>query len=193
MGRCVLPNLSAKTHIAVLPGRGRAGAPGQGPTSGASGVRRAVTLSRALRRRTRAPSRYIYQRIYGVLRRCRRRVACEIWARHLLDWVVDPELVKEVVENYAIGVEGGARVEALGLPPGEELLDVLGRDKPGVGFGCHMFGKKFEDVFVFLVGEGLAERLDVFEERLDGFLQRQRFVFFIEAGEFEAAVFGVEF
>jgi hypothetical protein len=26
MGRCVLPNLSAKTHIAVLPGRGRAGA-----------------------------------------------------------------------------------------------------------------------------------------------------------------------
>ena len=34
MGRCVLPNLSAKMHIAVLPGRGRADAPGPGPTAG---------------------------------------------------------------------------------------------------------------------------------------------------------------
>jgi hypothetical protein len=31
MGRCVLPSLSAKMRIAVLPGRGRAGAPGRGP------------------------------------------------------------------------------------------------------------------------------------------------------------------
>ena len=63
MGRCVLPNLSARTHIGVWPGRGRADAPDPGPASGASGVRRAEGLLRALRRRTPAPSRRIRQRI----------------------------------------------------------------------------------------------------------------------------------
>ena len=111
-------------------------------------------------------------------------------ARHIFDWIIDSKLVKEVVENYPIRIESGAGVQSLRLPPGEKLLDVLGRDKPGVGLGCRMFGEKFEDVFVFLVSEGFAEGPHVFEESFDGFLERERFfVFFIEACEFEAAFF----
>jgi hypothetical protein len=91
--------------------------------------------------------------------------------------VVDPELVKEVVNNHPVRIERGARVKALRLPPGEKLLYVLGRDKPGVGFGCRTFGEEFEYVFVLLVSEGLTERLDVFEERFDGFLKREGLVF----------------
>ena len=42
--------------------------------------------------------------------------------------------------------------------------------------------------------EGFAERLDVFEERFDGFLERQRlFVFSARAGEFKAALFRAQF
>ena len=107
--------------------------------------------------------------------------------------VVDPELVKEVVENYAIGVEGGARVKALRRPPGEKLLYVLGSDIPGVGFGCRMFGEEFEYVFVLLVSEGFTERLDVFEERFDGFLKREGLIFIARTREFEAAFFGAKF
>jgi hypothetical protein len=107
--------------------------------------------------------------------------------------VVDPELVEEVVENHLICIEGGPWVETLRLSPGEKLLDVLGRDKPGVGLWRRMFHKQFEDLFVFLVGEGFAEGPHVLEDCLDGFLQRERFVFFIEAGEFQAAIFSVEF
>jgi hypothetical protein len=111
----------------------------------------------------------------------------------MLHRVVDPKLVEEVVENYAVSIERGARVETLRFPPGEKLLDVLGSDFPGVGFGGDVFGEEFEDVFVFLVSEGLAERLDVFQERFDGFLKRERFVFGARTGKFEAASFGVEF
>ena len=166
MGRCVLPNLSAKTHIAVLPGRGRACGRGRGPTSGASGVRRGGVLSRALRRRTPVPSRRTREEFLEFCVRVGDGSLAELGqSRDFLHWVVDPELVKEVVENYPVRIERGARVEALRLAPGEKLLDVLGRDKPGVGLGGRVFGKKFEDVFVFLVGEGFAERLDVFLER----------------------------
>jgi hypothetical protein len=52
-----------------------------------------------------------------------------------------------------------------------------------------VLSEEFEDVFVFLVGEGLAERLDVFEECFDGFLKRQRLVFVARTGEVEAAFF----
>ena len=97
------------------------------------------------------------------------------------------------MENYPIRIEGGAGVHSFRLSPSEKLLYILWRDEPGVGFGGDVFGKKFEDVFVFLVGEGFAERLDVFEKRFNGFLKGQRLVFCIETGEFEAAVFGVKF
>jgi hypothetical protein len=88
------------------------------------------------------------------------------------DRVVDPKLVEEVVENYSVRIESGAGVYALRLPPGEKLLDVFWRDKTGVGLGVQEFGEEFEDVLVFLMGEGFAERLDVFQERFDGFLKR---------------------
>jgi len=51
---------------------------------------------------------------------------------------------------------------------------------------------EFEDVFVFLMGEGFAERLDVFKERFDGFLKRQQLVFFGET-EFKTRLSGSEF
>jgi hypothetical protein len=111
----------------------------------------------------------------------------------MLHWVVDPELVKEVVENHPIRIAGGARVQALRLPPGDQLLDVLERDKPSVGLGCRVLDEEFKDVFVFLVGEGLAERLDVFKECFDGFLKRERLFFLFETGDLKAASFGVEF
>ena len=44
-----------------------------------------------------------------------------------------------------------------------------------------------------MVGEGLSERLDVFEEGCDGFLKRKRFAFCVETRDLKAAVFGVEF
>jgi hypothetical protein len=56
-----------------------------------------------------------------------------------------------------------------------------------------VFGEQFEDVFVLLVGEGFVERLDVFEERFDGFLKRKGFGFCARTGYLKAAVFGVEF
>jgi hypothetical protein len=75
-----------------------------------------------------------------------------------------------------------------------ELLYVLGRDKPGVGFGGDVFRKEFEDVFVFLVSEGLAERLDIFDETFDGLLKWDRFfVSIVRTGEFEAAFFRAQF
>lgn len=181
MGRCVLPNLSAKTHIAALPGRGRAYWRGPGPTSGASGVRRGGAQSRALMRRRPAPSRCTRRKIAGVLRRGRRRVACGIWAGAALFYrVVDPELAKEVVKNHPIRIEGGARVHAPRLPPCEELLDVLRRDKPGVGPRGHVLGKEFEDVFVFSVRHQFAERADILKKRVDRRGERQgiRFGFF---------------
>jgi len=76
------------------------------------------------------------------------------------------------VENDSICIESGARIKPLRLPPSEKLLDVLGRDKSGVRYGCRVFRKEFENVFVFLVGEGFAEGLNVFEECFDGFLKR---------------------
>jgi hypothetical protein len=103
--------------------------------------------------------------------------------------VLDPKLVKEVVENYPIRIEGGTGVHSFRLSPGEELLYVLGRDKPGVGFGCYVLNEEFEDVFIFLMGEGFAARFDVFKEHFDGFLKRQRLVFCLETREFEAAFF----
>ena len=98
------------------------------------------------------------------------------------------------MENHPIRIKRSARVEALGLSPGKELLNVLGRDKPGVGLGCHVLDEEFEDVFVFLVGERFAEGLDVFEECLNGSSKRQRlFVFNAWPGEFEAAVLRAQF
>jgi hypothetical protein len=84
-----------------------------------------------------------------------------------------PSLLKKLWRNYPIGVEGGAAGPVPRLPPSEELLDVLGRDKPGVGLGGRVFGEPFEDVSVLLVGEGFAERLDVFEERFGGFFEEE--------------------
>jgi hypothetical protein len=56
-------------------------------------------------------------------------------ARHFLDRVVDFLASEEIVQNYAVGVEGGASVEALGLAPGEKRLHVLGSDVAQVGLG----------------------------------------------------------
>ena len=56
-----------------------------------------------------------------------------------------------------------------------------------------MFGKEFEDVLVFLMGEGFTEGPHVFEEVLDGFLQRERVVFFLETGYLKAAFFRAKF
>jgi hypothetical protein len=36
------------------------------------------------------------------------------------------------VENDAVGVEGGARIETLGLAPSEKLLYVFGSDMPDI-------------------------------------------------------------
>jgi hypothetical protein len=52
------------------------------------------------------------------------------------------------VEDDAVGIKGGAWVEALRLPPGEKLLYILGSDIPGVGLGSRVFGEKSENVFV---------------------------------------------
>ena len=71
------------------------------------------------------------------------------------------------MQDDAVRVEGGAGVEALGLAPGEEILDVLGRDMPGIGLGGRVFGEELEDGLVFLVGERLAEGLDIVEKDLD--------------------------
>jgi hypothetical protein len=77
------------------------------------------------------------------------------------------------VENYSIGVEGGARVAALRLAPGEKLLYVLGSDIPGIRFWRDMFGKEFENALVFLGGQRLAKGTDVLEEFGNGDSERQ--------------------
>jgi len=73
------------------------------------------------------------------------------------------------VEDDAVGVESGAWVEALRLPPGEKLLYVLGSDMPGVGLGGRVFGEEFEDGLIFLVGERLAKGLYILQKVGDRF------------------------
>jgi len=65
-----------------------------------------------------------------------------------LDGVVDLEAIEKVVQDDAVGVERGARVEALGLSPGEERLHVLGRDLPGIGLGGDVVLEEFKYVLV---------------------------------------------
>jgi len=73
------------------------------------------------------------------------------------------------VEDDAVGVEGGARVEALGLAPGQKLLYVLGSDMPCIRLGSRVFGKEFQDGFIFLVGERLAKGLYILQKVGDRF------------------------
>jgi hypothetical protein len=94
-------------------------------------------------------------------------------ARYFLDRIFDSELVEKVVEDDPIGVERGAGVETLRLAPRKELLNVLGRYVPRIGFRWRVFGKEFQDVRVLLVRERFAERADVLEELVDHCCERQ--------------------
>lgn len=82
------------------------------------------------------------------------RDQCSAWPARI---EATPRLQMHPGGAGAVGVEGGARIEALGLPLGEELLYLLGSDMPGIGLGGREFREEFEDELVFLVGERLPK------------------------------------